>query len=115
MIRRPPRSTLFPYTTLFRSPHRAGPPRGRGSRVRRWRDHRASAAGSAGHGGVRQTRGDVMAGGAGGAVLGKELQQNYQPLPGVLLGPKPPPAPPAGPPPHPRGAGAPPPRPSPPP
>src|SRR5256885_16075657 len=27
MIRRPPRSTLFPYTTLFRS--RAGPDRGR--------------------------------------------------------------------------------------
>src|SRR5258708_27266781 len=33
MIRRPPRSTLFPYTTLFRSPRnrhplpRAGPPR----------------------------------------------------------------------------------------
>src|SRR6266496_4988885 len=26
VIRRPPRSTLFPYTTLFRSP-RAGPPR----------------------------------------------------------------------------------------
>src|SRR5260221_6399660 len=25
MIRRPPRSTLFPYTTLFRSPHRHGP------------------------------------------------------------------------------------------
>src|SRR2546430_7343911 len=24
MIRRPPRSTLFPYTTLFRSPQRAG-------------------------------------------------------------------------------------------
>src|SRR2546425_8436955 len=24
MIRRPPRSTLFPYTTLFRSPYRAG-------------------------------------------------------------------------------------------
>src|SRR2546427_4668016 len=24
MIRRPPRSTLFPYTTLFRSAHRAG-------------------------------------------------------------------------------------------
>src|SRR5215204_7335681 len=33
MIRRPPRSTLFPYTTLFRSPggcrHRARPPRPR--------------------------------------------------------------------------------------
>src|SRR5690242_21007542 len=25
MIRRPPRSTLFPYTTLFRSPRRAPP------------------------------------------------------------------------------------------
>src|SRR5256885_9722095 len=25
MIRRPPRSTLFPYTTLFRSPQLAGP------------------------------------------------------------------------------------------
>src|SRR2546430_12232425 len=24
MIRRPPRSTLFPYTTLFRSPRRVG-------------------------------------------------------------------------------------------
>src|SRR3989442_1532313 len=32
MIRRPPRSTLFPYTTLFRSPHgkpTRGPPVGR--------------------------------------------------------------------------------------
>src|SRR2546427_3551332 len=30
MIRRPPRSTLFPYTTLFRSkPKRAGPLRSR--------------------------------------------------------------------------------------
>src|SRR3712207_7545563 len=26
MIRRPPRSTLFPYTTLFRSPERGGGP-----------------------------------------------------------------------------------------
>src|SRR6266567_4324467 len=26
MIRRPPRSTLFPYTTLFRSPSRTGQP-----------------------------------------------------------------------------------------
>src|SRR2546430_12492870 len=26
MIRRPPRSTLFPYTTLFRSPDRQIPP-----------------------------------------------------------------------------------------
>src|SRR3989441_9115312 len=28
MIRRPPRSTLFPYTTLFRSPGAAGAPAG---------------------------------------------------------------------------------------
>src|SRR5436189_3007332 len=27
MIRRPPRSTLFPYTTLFRSPGKTVPPR----------------------------------------------------------------------------------------
>src|SRR5690348_18220088 len=32
MIRRPPRSTLFPYTTLFRSPPAS---RGRPSRARR--------------------------------------------------------------------------------
>src|SRR5436189_2329666 len=36
MIRRPPRSTLFPYTTLFRSPW---PPRARHVRcARRWCD-----------------------------------------------------------------------------
>src|SRR6266496_2322130 len=42
MIRRPPRSTLFPYTTLFRSPRRApaapgrllDEPRGAAARVR---------------------------------------------------------------------------------
>src|SRR5256885_7359325 len=37
MIRRPPRSTLFPYTTLFRSrhrPHRQERRRQRGARVR---------------------------------------------------------------------------------
>src|SRR2546430_7186658 len=33
MIRRPPRSTLFPYTTLFRSPGVARPPLGDRSRV----------------------------------------------------------------------------------
>src|SRR2546430_9782159 len=32
MIRRPPRSTLFPYTTLFRSHHRSGA----GGRQRLW-------------------------------------------------------------------------------
>src|SRR5256885_11375578 len=37
MIRRPPRSTLFPYTTLFRSPDDAGVTSGRGA------DHAARA------------------------------------------------------------------------
>src|SRR2546429_6753294 len=32
MIRRPPRSTLFPYTTLFRSVYNAG-----GSKIVEWR------------------------------------------------------------------------------
>src|SRR2546430_6797550 len=36
MIRRPPRSTLFPYTTLFRS---------RRPRGRNWRAHAVTAAG----------------------------------------------------------------------
>src|SRR2546427_8743423 len=33
MIRRPPRSTLFPYTTLFRSP-----PRATDTRLQPWQD-----------------------------------------------------------------------------
>src|SRR3712207_7972076 len=45
MIRRPPRSTLFPYTTLFRSPRGAEGPRaqrrdGRARGPREGRDHR---------------------------------------------------------------------------
>src|SRR2546430_12679663 len=34
MIRRPPRSTLFPYTTLFRSPHHGPVPRVRRRELR---------------------------------------------------------------------------------
>src|SRR3712207_7211803 len=33
MIRRPPRSTLFPYTTLFRSDAQGRPPRGAARRL----------------------------------------------------------------------------------
>src|SRR6266571_520304 len=40
MIRRPPRSTLFPYTTLFRSRARGAPLRAGGARRRR---HRSGA------------------------------------------------------------------------
>src|SRR3712207_7756354 len=42
MIRRPPRSTLFPYTTLFRSGER----RGRGG-LRRGLEHRVALRGPA--------------------------------------------------------------------
>src|SRR5256885_12975095 len=47
MIRRPPRSTLFPYTTLFRSqyPHADGRFRGGASRVRSRHPHGAESAG----------------------------------------------------------------------
>src|SRR2546422_6937905 len=47
MIRRPPRSTLFPYTTLFRSPGRRGRDRGRrvpGDSRRPTRSDRRAAA-----------------------------------------------------------------------
>src|SRR6266480_5754808 len=37
MIRRPPRSTLFPYTTLFRSRSPCRPPPGLDTRLRRHR------------------------------------------------------------------------------
>src|SRR5437773_2933401 len=47
MIRRPPRSTLFPYTTLFRSPSAPGFPRDARSR---------SAPRRAAHTGARCTR-----------------------------------------------------------
>src|SRR5437899_6680961 len=35
MVRRPPRSTLFPYTTLFRSPYSSGSHSARGSSTTR--------------------------------------------------------------------------------
>src|SRR3712207_7456255 len=42
MIRRPPRSTLFPYTTLFRSGFLHRP--ARGGAAWRWADYRRGAA-----------------------------------------------------------------------
>src|SRR3712207_9024058 len=48
MIRRPPRSTLFPYTTLFRSPAPAGRHGGgaRGDRAARQREGLPEPAGA---------------------------------------------------------------------
>src|SRR3712207_7078831 len=67
MIRRPPRSTLFPYTTLFRSPGRAPPgrwtPRGRPRRARaRSPEERRGDAG---------VDGDVQARGLGEVARGQ--------------------------------------------
>src|SRR2546430_12453937 len=41
MIRRPPRSTLFPYTTLFRSPRRCWFERGRRTAASTWKEKEA--------------------------------------------------------------------------
>src|SRR3712207_7035982 len=49
MIRRPPRSTLFPYTTLFRSDaHRAVGPLGRPARQARRADRDGGVRGAGG-------------------------------------------------------------------
>src|SRR3712207_7092057 len=50
MIRRPPRSTLFPYTTLFRSRGGTGRRDARGARPGRDPLDLARAAGGRGHG-----------------------------------------------------------------
>src|SRR5437016_10328681 len=66
MIRRPPRSTLFPYTTLFRSVYRrsAGPDAGGGSGGSLW----ISANVLTGRGEVLATGGvgELFEGGGGG-------------------------------------------------
>src|SRR5256885_10460395 len=56
MIRRPPRSTLFPYTTLFRSRATGHPrcPRPRRPAGRRCRPRRGGVV-DAGHGGGRRS------------------------------------------------------------
>src|SRR5690606_42155386 len=65
-IQRPPRSTLFPYTTLFRSAGRA-----RARRDRRDRTDRAAAAGahSAAHAGTGHLDPPVRAAGLRDAAL----------------------------------------------
>src|SRR2546430_5680347 len=52
MIRRPPRSTLFPYTTLFRSAHKINNCLGQGLLVERMGKHRVIAETGAGQHGV---------------------------------------------------------------
>src|SRR5258707_8369282 len=56
MIRRPPRSTLFPYTTLFRSPRPAAPAPGRAPPARPALLQRRSAPRSEEHTSELQSR-----------------------------------------------------------
>src|SRR5690242_21514980 len=56
MIRRPPRSTLFPYTTLFRSPGRPGGRAPAEHRAVPARDAKGSTAHQAHHGDRKSTR-----------------------------------------------------------
>src|SRR3989442_7483329 len=74
MIRRPPRSTLFPYTTLFRSPGRrlaAGPGGGSGIARQRARPE-----------GPRPPRRDVeeLAGGEPGDAAGQRSEEHTSEL-----------------------------------
>src|SRR5258705_7219311 len=56
MIRRPPRSTLFPYTTLFRSRCCKMPDRDRARPRRRQFGYRNAGQGAAGHEDRKSTR-----------------------------------------------------------
>src|SRR3712207_7731754 len=73
MIRRPPRSTLFPYTTLFRSLRHRLPGRRRGRRGRLRRQPGALAAGPGGRRAGR--RGD-----RGGLPLGARSEEHTSEL-----------------------------------
>src|SRR2546430_17488377 len=104
MIRRPPRSTLFPYTTLFRS---------RGGRVGRpaHQGPAATGAATAGHPPAVGRERHVLPYGAarsgrhgqrrcgGGRAAGGGPPPPPPPPPGGPAGPPPPPAPPTPPPP----------------
>src|SRR3712207_7866808 len=68
MIRRPPRSTLFPYTTLFRSRR---PPDGGGGSARRDPWSRASGSDRNGAGGLLEVR-------AGGHLRSEEYTSELQ-------------------------------------
>src|SRR3712207_8843780 len=72
MIRRPPRSTLFPYTTLFRSAARR--PRVAGVRAERPRPVRVPAAAGAG----RDPPGDRDRGGRSGGARSEEHTSELQ-------------------------------------
>src|SRR5215510_9397136 len=83
MIRRPPRSTLFPYTTLFRSPPRPGRPL-RTSTARRWGDGRwPSVKPGAAHGArnIMEMDGDAR----GGKGMTADSVEHHGDIPPIWL------------------------------
>src|SRR5260221_4381731 len=62
MIRRPPRSTLFPYTTLFRSPRRNEEDDGRGAQGPRREADRQARPGAGVHPETREGASGVRRG-----------------------------------------------------
>src|SRR3712207_7281264 len=84
MIRRPPRSTLFPYTTLFRSaaPHLGRLPR-RGGDAGQGLPWRAVGPGGEGPAGARRAegqRGGTLEGGRGLALPGLRSEEHTSEL-----------------------------------
>src|SRR2546430_17679952 len=78
MIRRPPRSTLFPYTTLFRSGGCAAAwVGGRGGGARSALGARRGRGRGGRRGGGLRGRGGARSGGGGGA-LGERLRAQFQ-------------------------------------
>src|SRR5215204_4961344 len=86
MLRRPPRSTLFPYTTLFRS----GPHRGRRRRVALPRGHPASGGAlrraAAGATRPRRPGGRPDDPGAGGAAPARPRLTNAEMAEEMVIG-----------------------------
>src|SRR6266511_856868 len=71
MIRRPPRSTLFPYTTLFRG---GGLPARPGDRPSRPRQPPPARPGAAGSGGQRASDAERPGAGGGGCFAGRDVR-----------------------------------------
>src|SRR5689334_24284804 len=76
MIRRPPRSTLFPYTTLFRSSRGQGLRRGRALSALRPLHRGSSDAEGAATAGPRYGTGDVLLRRQGSGVDRKSTRLN---------------------------------------
>src|SRR2546422_5250926 len=88
MIRRPPRSTLFPYTTLFRSPagaHRPQPEAGAGPGDVRvgWAGRSGSLFGGTGHGARSVSPSSSLEGELGRRLQRLRAAHRLRPLPSL--------------------------------